>query len=112
MTMGLLDGLLGGVMGSAMTGVINHVLEQNGGVQGIVNQFEQKGFGPTVRSWVGTGANQPVSADQIHQVLGSSAMQELAQKAGLSVPDLSAKLAQLLPQAIDKLTPTGTIQKA
>ena len=110
--MGLLDGVLGGIVGSAMTGVINHVLEQNGGVQGIVNQFEQKGFGPTVRSWVGTGANQPITADQIHQVLGSGAVQELAQKAGLSVPELTAKLAQLLPQAIDKLTPTGTIPKS
>lgn len=110
--MGLLDGVIGGIVGSAMTGVINHVLEQNGGVQGIVNQFEQKGFGPTVRSWVGTGPNQPISAEQIHQVLGSGAVQELAQKAGLSVPELTAKLAQLLPQAIDKLTPTGTIPKS
>jgi uncharacterized protein YidB (DUF937 family) len=110
--MGLLDGVFGGIVGSAMTGVISHVLERNGGVQGIVNQFEQKGLGPTVRSWVGTGANQPVTGDQIHQVLGSSAVQELAQKAGLSVPDLTAKLAQLLPQAIDKLTPAGTIPKA
>ena len=110
--MGLFDGLLGGVVGGAMAGVINHVLEQNGGVQGVVNQFEQKGFGPTVRSWVGTGPNQSITADQIHQVLGSAAVQELAQKAGLSVPDLTAKLAQMLPQAIDKLTPAGAIPKA
>lgn len=110
--MGLLDGVLGGVVGAAMTGIINHVLEQNGGVQGIVNQFEQKGFGPTVRSWVGTGPNQPITAEQIHQVLGSGAMQALAQKAGLSAPELSAKLAELLPQAIDKLTPAGTIPKS
>jgi len=110
--MGLLDGVLGGVVGAAMSGVINRVLEQNGGVQGIVDQFEQKGFGPTVRSWVGTGANQSITADQIHQVLGSGALQELAQKAGLSVPELTAKLAQLLPQAIDKLTPAGTIPKS
>ena len=110
--MGLFDGMLGGVVGAAMVGVINHVLEQNGGVQGVVNQFEQKGLGPTVRSWAGTGPNQPITAEQIHQVLGSGAIQELAQKAGLSVPDLTAKLSQLLPQAIDKLTPAGTIPKA
>jgi uncharacterized protein YidB (DUF937 family) len=110
--MGLFDGVLGGVVGAAMVSVVNHVLEQNGGVQGVVSQFEQKGFGPTVRSWVGTGPNQPITAEQIHQVLGSGAVQELAQKAGLSVPELTAKLAQLLPQAIDKLTPAGTIPKA
>ena len=110
--MGMFDGMLGGVVGAAMVGVVNHVLEQNGGVQGIVNQFEKQGLGTTVRSWVGTGANQPISADQLHQVLGSGAVQELAAKAGLSVPELTAKLSQLLPQAIDKLTPGGVIPKS
>ena len=109
--MGMLDGVLGGVVGAAMVGVVNHVLEQNGGVQGIVNQFEKQGFGSTVRSWVGTGANQPITADQLHQVLGSGTVQELAAKAGLSVPEFTAKLSQLLPQAIDKLTPGGVIPK-
>ena len=110
--MGLFDGLLGGVVGAAMVGVVNHVLEQNGGVQGVVNQFEKQGFGSTVRSWVGTGPNQAITADQIHQVLGSNAIQELAAKAGLSVPELTAKLSQLLPAAMDKLTPGGVIPKS
>ncbi|MBS0393082.1 MAG: DUF937 domain-containing protein [Proteobacteria bacterium] len=110
--MGLFDGVLGGIVGGAMMSVVNHVLEQNGGIQGVVNQFEQKGLGPTVRSWVSTGPNLPITADQLHQVLGSGAVQELAQKAGLSVPELTQTLAQLLPQAIDKLTPAGTIPKA
>ncbi|MBS0374281.1 MAG: DUF937 domain-containing protein [Proteobacteria bacterium] len=109
--MGLFDGILGGVVGSAMVGVVNHILEQNGGLQGVVNQFEQKGLGETVRSWVGTGQNLPITADQIHQVLGSGAVQELAQKAGLSVPELTQKLSQLLPQAIDKMTPAGVVPK-
>jgi uncharacterized protein YidB (DUF937 family) len=81
-------------------------------VQGVVNEFEKQGFGPTVRSWVATGPNQPITAEQIHQVLGSGAMQELAAKAGLSVPELAAKLAQVLPQAVDKLTPAGVVPKA
>ncbi len=110
--MGMFDGLLGGVVGAAMVGVVNHVLEQNGGVQGVVNQFEKQGFGSTVRSWVGTGPNQPITADQIQQVLGSTAVQELAAKAGLSVPELTAKLSQILPAALDKLTPGGVVPKA
>jgi uncharacterized protein YidB (DUF937 family) len=109
--MGLFDGVLGGVVGAGMVSVINHILEQHGGVQGVVSEFEKKGLGPTVQSWVGTGPNQPISAEQIHQVLGSGAMQELAAKAGLSVPDLAAKLAQILPQAVDKLTPGGAVPK-
>ncbi len=110
--MGMFDGVLGGVVGAAMVGVVNHVLEQNGGVQGVVNQFEKQGFGSTVRSWVGTGPNQPITADEIHKVLGSDAVQQLAAKVGLSVPELTAKLSQLLPAAVDHLTPGGVVPKA
>ena len=110
--MGLLDGVIGGIVGAGMAGVVDRLLQQNGGVQGIVNQFEQKGFGPTVRSWVGSGANQPISAAQLQQVLGTPALHELAQKTGLSVPEVAAKLAELLPQAVDRLTPNGVVPQA
>jgi uncharacterized protein YidB (DUF937 family) len=65
--MGLLDGILGGVIGGEMASVVNGLIEKHGGVQGIVKQFEQQGLGETVKSWVGTGANQPISDDQVHQ---------------------------------------------
>jgi uncharacterized protein YidB (DUF937 family) len=106
--MGLLDGVLGGVVGALVT----DVLQKHGGVQGVVNQFESQGFGPTVRSWVGTGPNQPISAEQVHQALGPDLIQQLAAKSGLSVPELTQKLAQVLPQAVDKLTPDGVIPKS
>jgi uncharacterized protein YidB (DUF937 family) len=107
--MGLLDGLLGGVAGAGMMSVISGVIEKHGGVQGIVSQFESKGLGSAVRSWVGTGANQPVSPDQVHQVLGGDLIQQLADKSGLPASELTQKLAQFLPQAVDKMTPDGVI---
>ena len=107
--MGIFDGILGGVVGAAMVSVLNNVIEQHGGVQGIVNQFEKQGFGDTIRSWVGTGENLPISAEQLHQVLGSAQLQALAAKVGLSVPELTEKLAQALPHAIDKATPNGVV---
>jgi uncharacterized protein YidB (DUF937 family) len=62
------------------------------------------------RSWISTGPNQPISADQINKVFGGSGvLGQLAAKAGLSPQDLSQKLSQVLPAAIDKLTPGGTI---
>jgi uncharacterized protein YidB (DUF937 family) len=109
--MGLLDGLLGGVIGGEMASVVNGLIEKHGGVQGILKQFEQQGLGETVKSWVGTGANQPISADQVQQVLGSGTLQELAAKVGLNPQDLAQKLSQILPQAIDKLTPGGAVAK-
>jgi uncharacterized protein YidB (DUF937 family) len=110
--MGLFDGLIGGVVGAGMVSVVNGILEQHGGLQGVVNEFEKNGLGGTVRSWVGTGPNQPISADQVHQALGPELLQQLAAKSGLSVQELTQKLSQVLPQAVDTMTPDGSIPKA
>jgi uncharacterized protein YidB (DUF937 family) len=110
--MSLLDGLLGGVVGAEMVSVVNGLIEKHGGVQGIVTQLEQQGLGATVRSWVGTGANQPISAEQLHQAFGADALKQMAAKLGLSPQDLAQKLSQVLPQAIDKLTPGGVVPQA
>jgi uncharacterized protein YidB (DUF937 family) len=109
--MGMLDGLLGGAVGAEMATVVNGLIQKHGGVQGIVTQLEQQGLGGTVRSWVGTGANLPITPDQIHQAFGSDTVKELAAKIGISPQDLAAKLSQILPQAIDKLTPGGVAAK-
>ena len=110
--MGLFDGILGGVVGAEMATVVNGLIEKHGGIQGIVSQLEEQGLGGTVRSWVGTGANQPITADQIHQALGSDTVKQLAAMVGMTPEDLAAKLSQILPQAIDKLTPGGVVPKA
>ena len=107
--MSLLDGVLGGVVGGGMTTVVNSFIQQHGGVQGIIAQFEKQGLGATVQSWVGNGANQPISADQVHQVFGSGMLTQLAAKAGMNPQDLAQKLSQVLPVAIDKLTPGGQV---
>jgi uncharacterized protein YidB (DUF937 family) len=109
--MGLLDGVLGGVVGAGMVSVVNGIIEKHGGVQGIVNEFEKNGLGATVKSWVGTGPNDPISPADVHRVLGSDLLQQLSAKTGLPVQELAEKLAQVLPQAVDRLTPDGTIPK-
>src|SRR5215467_12712282 len=109
--MGLFDGVLGGIVGAGMVSVVNSVLEKHGGVQGVVGEFERNGLGQTVKSWVGTGPNQPISPDDVHKVLGPDLLQQLAAKSGLSVQELAQKLSQVLPQAVDTMTPDGTIPK-
>jgi uncharacterized protein YidB (DUF937 family) len=110
--MGMLDGLLGGIVGAGMVSVVNSILEEHGGLQGVIGEFEKNGLGATVKSWVGTGPNQPISPDEVRQALGPDLLQQLAEKSGISVQDLAQKLAQVLPQAVDKLTPNGAIPKA
>ncbi|HEX3845989.1 MAG TPA: YidB family protein, partial [Steroidobacteraceae bacterium] len=66
----MFDGIIGGLVGAEMASVVNGLIEKHGGVQGIVAQLEQQGLGGTVRSWIGTGPNQPISPDQVHQAFG------------------------------------------
>ena len=105
--MGLLDGVLGGLVGAG----INQIIQSHGGVQGLVNQFEQKGLGGIAQSWVGTGPNQPVSADQLLHVLGSDNVAQFAGKLNVSPEELLNKLSELLPEHVDKMTPGGVISK-
>ena len=109
--MGMFDGLLGGIVGAGMVSVVSDIIDKHGGLQGVVSEFEKNGFGDTVRSWVGTGPNQSISADEVQRVIGPDLLRELSAKSGLSVQDLTQKLAQVLPQAVDKMTPNGTIPK-
>jgi len=110
--MGLLDGLIGGAVGAEMVTVVNGLIEKHGGVQGVVHQFQTNGLGPTVNSWIADGPKAPVSADQIHKTFGEETLNELAAKAGMSTQELAQKLSQVLPHAIDAVTPDGVVPKA
>ena len=109
--MGIFESLLAGAVGAEMAVVVNGVIAKHGGLQGLVSQFEQQGLGATVSSWVGTGPNQPITPAEMHQAIGTDTLNDLAAKAGISVPDLLSKLSSVLPQAVDKLTPSGTLPK-
>jgi uncharacterized protein YidB (DUF937 family) len=78
----------------------------------VIGEFEKNGLGPTVQSWVGTGPNRTISADEVHKALGPELLQQLSAKSGLSVEELTQKLSHVLPQAVDKLTPDGAMPKA
>jgi len=107
--MGLLDGVIGGIVGAEMVTVVNGLIEKHGGLSGMVEQFKTQGLGDTIKSWVSTGPNLPISPDQVHQALGSDTMTQLASKLGMTPQELSAKLSTVLPQVVDKMTPTGVV---
>ena len=110
--MGFLDGMIGGMVGAAMVPVVNNLLSQHGGVQGIVNQLQSSGLGPTVNTWIKEGPNAPVTADHMQKAFGEETLNDLAAKAGISPQELAAKLAQVLPHAVDALTPNGVVPKS
>jgi uncharacterized protein YidB (DUF937 family) len=115
--MGLLDNLenqalgkaLGGSSNPLASGLLQMIQNQPGGLQGLVQSFHDKGMGGLVSSWISAGPNPPISADQVHQVLGSDQVKALAAKAGISPDIAGAAIAQILPGLVDKLTPSGSV---
>jgi len=113
--MGLLDNVIGQLGGSGsgnqllnlVMGLVND--QGRGGLAGLLNQLKAGGLGDATDSWVSTGQNLPVSADQISTVLGSAQLRGLAQQFGISPDALPGQLANILPQVVDKLTPEGRV---
>ncbi|MCU0951028.1 MAG: YidB family protein [Burkholderiaceae bacterium] len=112
----LISGAMQGMMGGQAQGanplmqIVGSLLSnggQYGGLAGLVQQFQQAGLGQQVGSWVSTGQNMPISADQLTKVFGSSQLQQMAGSAGMDVSKFSDQLASLLPQMVDQLTPNG-----
>jgi uncharacterized protein YidB (DUF937 family) len=111
--MGLLDsiaGALGGGGSAAGGSIAGSILSMlgSGGLQNVQNAMSANGLGEIVKSWIGTGANLPVSPAQIQQALGP-VVGQLAQQHGLGADEVSKHLSQLLPGLVDKLTPTGQV---
>ncbi len=94
----------------SIVGVIEH--PSTGGLGGLLQSFESAGLAREVSSWVGTGANMPVSADQIRSALGDPRLQEIATRLGIPASSISTALAHVLPALIDQLTPNGQIPPA
>lgn len=116
--MGLLDSITGMAHQALSSGQGNHPLLQGvlglsqkheGGVAGLVQQFKDKGLGDVAASWVGTGENLPISAEQLKGVLGNETLGQMAAQLGVSGDQLSSQLSGLLPQVIDKLSPNGEV---
>ncbi|MBI3350009.1 MAG: DUF937 domain-containing protein [Burkholderiales bacterium] len=123
--MGLLDNVLGAATqamnaqgqpgsGPDWMGLISGLMANGslqGGLSGLLQQLQAGGLGDQVRSWISTGANQPVSGDQLSSALGGAGglLGQLASQAGVSHAEAGDQLSQLLPQIVDRLTPNGQL---
>ncbi len=75
----------------------------------LANAFSSGGLGHLLQSWIGTGQNMPISAEQVGAVLGSERVASLAHSAGVQPSDLLSQLSTLLPQLVDRATPNGAL---
>ncbi|MEQ1917217.1 MAG: YidB family protein [Gallionella sp.] len=103
-------GAASGAQGNLLESVMGMMNDPKiGGLSGLVEKFSQGGLQEQVASWVSTGKNLPVSAEQIQSMLSSTGLQDIAAKFGFNSTDATNQLSQLLPQVIDKLTPNGQV---
>ena len=79
------------------------------GLGELVDQFTKNGEGKTAESWVGKGANAPITDKQMEKTLGTDVIDDVIKQTGLTREELLARLTKTLPEAIDKLTPDGKI---
>jgi len=121
--MGLLDNVLGGLLGNnphagPMQSVLGSILGGgnqpsygggSGGLPGLINAFSRAGMGNVVNSWVSQGQNQPISPNQLHQVFGQDQVNQWSQQTGMPQQSLLEQLSNLLPHAVDRMTPTGEV---
>jgi uncharacterized protein YidB (DUF937 family) len=117
--MGLFDALAKQALGSFLgTGsghpadLLSSLLQEAGGLPGLMQRFQQAGLTEAFASWVSLGENRAVQPAQIEQALGSDAVAALAGRLGLDANTVLPLLTQFLPQVIDKLTPNGQMEDA
>ena len=116
--------MLGNILGSAASSILNNsgngqstamqliqaLLQSQGGIEGIIKRFQESGLEGILKSWISTDEeNQPISANQVVEVVGQENMSQAAEKVGVSELDASNLLAEYLPKMVDILTPNGQL---
>jgi uncharacterized protein YidB (DUF937 family) len=124
--MGLLDGVIGSVlknqglgaifgeMNPQYAGLLTHLIEivnspQVGGIGGLVAHLQKGGLGGVVNSWIGTGANQQVTGEQLQSALPADLVAQLSARTGLDAEQVAHGLAQVLPKLVDLVSPDGNL---
>ena len=113
--MGLFDSIksavgeaLGGASASALPGLVNQYYP--GGLNGVLQQLQQNGYGQQVASWLGHGPNDPITAQDLEQALNNDHVKQVAEQMGLPYDQVLEGMAKALPQAIDQHSPNGQLQ--
>ncbi|MGZ3744198.1 MAG: YidB family protein [Pseudobdellovibrionaceae bacterium] len=98
-----------GTSNPQLTQAISKIIDECGGMDGLIKKFQDKGLGDVVQSWISSAPNKPVTPDQVTNVLGAGLLQKVGKQVGMAPENLSQQLSIYLPLLVDKLTPTGEI---
>jgi len=112
--MGLFDSLVSGLEASdaqhaALYAEVGKLVDEQGGVAGLQQKFQQAGLGGVVEGWISNGPNPAVTPAQTAQVVGDDKIAEVAAKTGLPQDQVTSAISKLLPMVVNELTPNGTV---
>jgi uncharacterized protein YidB (DUF937 family) len=108
--MGRASTLIGGLGGKQLAAVATALLGTGGSkLSALVGNFQSAGLGHLVETWIGKGANHAVTGEEVKSAVGSDAISGIAAELGVSDEEAATKVAGLLPQLVDKLTPDGSV---
>lgn len=89
--------------------VVGNLVKDQNGIGGLISKLGNSGLSSQLSSWIGTGHNEPVTADQVQNALGKDTVAKAAEQAGMSPQQAAEDLAKALPTMIDKASPDGSL---
>lgn len=99
---------LGDKAGALLSALLDLVTDVNrGGFAGFLNKFDEAGLEDVSASWIHSGANTPISREQVESALGKDTLDQMARRADLDYETTVSATAFMLPRLIDELTPEG-----
>lgn len=117
---GGLEDIIGGLTGSSsgsqaggMGGLLGSLLPAlggmlaGGGLQQVLSGFQANGLAAQADSWIGTGANKPISGEDVRKVVGDEELAKIAAQLGVSEDEAADAVAQVLPTVVDRVSPEG-----
>ncbi len=112
--MSLIDSLMGlfkssGMQDSLVKNLGTMMADGKINISGLKDQADKAGLGDIFDSWVGTGENKPITADQVKSMATEGGLERLAADSGISVDEAAEELSKVLPEVVDKVTPDGVI---
>ena len=84
-------------------------VQRNGGIGGVLEKFQSKGYSQQAASWVSNGSNEELQPHAVNELMGTEELSRLSQQLGVSQEEVSSGMAQILPEMMNKLTPQGSV---
>ena len=87
-------------------------IQRNGGLSGALNKIQDMGFGNQAQSWMSTQQqNENLDPNQINKLFDQQEIDQVCQQTGADETEVRQGLAELLPEIVNQLTPSGDLAK-